>query len=113
MRFESTALDGDVTQITLTGRLDIAGTQAIEQPFSFATTVRVAKIVVDLSGVTFLASIGIRLLMTSARGQANRGGRLVLAAPQPLVRQVLETAGIDQLIPVVADVETARASLAG
>lgn len=113
MQFESIDLPGDVTCLALTGRLDIEGTQAIEQKFSFATTVKAAKIVVDLAGVSFLASIGIRLLVTSARAQAARGGKLVLAAPQPLVRKVLETAGIDQLIGITGDVESARATLAG
>lgn len=109
MQFESTTLPGNVVHLTLEGRLDFAGTQAIEQSFAFATTVRAANIVVDLADVTFLASIGIRLLITSARGQANRGGKLVLAAPQPLVREVLEIAGIDQLIPIADDVEAAQA----
>lgn len=112
MQFKSATLSDNVTQLILSGRLDPEGTQAIENAFSFVTTVRAANIIVDLSGVTFLASIGIRLLMTSARTQANRGGMLVLAAPQPLVRKVLETAGIDQLIPLYADIETAHTSFA-
>jgi anti-anti-sigma factor len=110
MHFESSTLPGNITVITLHGRLDIEGAQAIDQPFSFATTVQAARLIVDLSGVTFLASIGIRLLMTTARAQGLRGGKVVLAAPPPLVRKVLETAGIDQLVPLFADVETARAS---
>jgi anti-sigma B factor antagonist len=113
MQFETTTLADDITRIALDGRLDIEGTQAIEQKFSFATTIRPAKIIVDLSGVTFLASIGIRLLVASARAQANRGGKMVLAAPSALVRNVLETAGIDQLIPLAADVDAARAVFAG
>ena len=36
--------------------------------------------VADMAGVSFLASIGIRLLVTSARAQAARGGTLVRAA---------------------------------
>jgi anti-anti-sigma factor len=88
------------------------GTQAIEQKFTFQTTTRAGKYVVDLSGVSFLASIGIRMLITSARGQSGRGGKVVLAAPQPLVRNVLETAGIDKLVPMVDSVEAAQATLA-
>jgi anti-anti-sigma factor len=76
-------------------------------------TGRKGNIVVDLAGVSFLASIGIRLLMTAARGQKGRGGHLVLAAAQPPVLKVIQTAGIDQLIPVYPDVETARAAIAG
>ena len=113
MQFESTTLTDNITRIALDGRLDLEGTQAIEQKFSFATTTRAAKIIVDLSGVTFLASIGIRMLVASARAQANRGGKMVLAAPSALVRNVLETAGIDQLIPLAVDVEAAKAAVAG
>lgn len=112
MKFTTTTLDGEVQCIALDGRLDIDGTRAIDERFAFLTTGRRDRIVVDLAGVSFLASIGIRLLMNAARGQKTRGGRLVLAAAQPAVREVLETAGIDQLIPLHEDVETARAAIA-
>ena len=111
MKLESTQLADDVQCIRLEGRLDIDGARAIEDRFAFLTTTSAAKIIVDLSGVSFLASIGIRLLMTSARGQQGRGGKLVLAAAQPMVSKVLVTAGIDQLIPLFEDVDTAHAQL--
>jgi anti-sigma B factor antagonist len=113
MQFESFTLLDDIVQVRLSGRLDLEGTQAVNEPFSAATKERRSKIIVDLSEVTFLASVGIRLLLTSARAQANLGGKLILAAPRPAVRKVIEAAGIDQLIGVVADVESARASLKG
>lgn len=113
MRFETAALEGEVQRVALEGRMDIDGTQAIDARFSFMATGRKGNIVVDLAGVSFLASIGIRLLMTAARGQKGRGGHLVLAAAQPPVLKVIQTAGIDQLIPVYPDVETARAAIAG
>jgi anti-anti-sigma factor len=111
MTFQSSTLPDGLLLIALVGRLDIEGAQAIDRPFSFATTVQAARVVLDLSGVTFLASIGIRLLMTTARAQALRGGKVALAAPQPLVRKVLEMAGIDQLVPIVEDLEAARVAL--
>ena len=86
--------------------------RSIEKNFTAAAAGSRALVVVDLSGVSFLSSIGIRLLIKSARAQASRGGKLVLAAPQPLVRKVLETTGIDKVIPLSADVESARASIA-
>jgi anti-anti-sigma factor len=111
MQVESFTLLDDIVQLRLSGRLDLEGSQAINEKFTTATTADKAKIIVDLSGVTFLASVGIRLLLTCARAQANRGGKLVLAAPTAGVLKVIEAAGIDQLIGVVADVESARASL--
>lgn len=112
MKLESEALPGDVQRIALEGRLDIDGTQAVDVRFSALATTRKQNLVVDLAGVSFLASIGIRLLITAARGQKGRGGRLVLACPQPAVRKVLESAGIDQLVPLFDDLESARATLA-
>lgn len=112
MQFQSSTLPDNVIHLTLSGRLDMPGTQAIEQSFSFATTMRPESIIVDLTDVSFISSIGIRLLMTSAKAQANRGGKIVLTAPQPLVRKVLEMAGIDQLIPLTADIDAAQGCFA-
>lgn len=66
---------------------------------------------VNLAGVSFLASIGLRTLLSTARAQSQRGGKLVLAAAEPLVRKVIETSGIDQLIPTYASVDEARVAL--
>lgn len=100
-------------KVTLEGRLDIDGSRAIDDRFTFMTTTRKANIIVDLSAVTFLASIGIRTLMTAARGQQVRGGKLVLAAAQPIVQKVLVMAGIDQLITLFDSVEAAQTAFAG
>lgn len=113
MRLDTLQISDQTVQLALDGRLDIEGTQAIEQSFSFAATIRPLNVIVDLTAVTFLASIGIRLLITAARAQQSRGGRLVLASAQPPVRKVLEAAGVDQLIPLVDDVQAARASFGG
>jgi anti-anti-sigma regulatory factor len=53
------------------------------------------------------------MLLTAARAQASRGGKVILAAPQDSVRKVLEAAGVDQLVPITHDLDGARASFAG
>lgn len=95
------------TRLKLSGRMDVAGTQAIDQDFTAQAATRKGAIVVDLSGVDFLASIGIRTLLSTAKAQAQRGGRLVLLSPQPMVEQVLATAGVDTLIPIFSDLGAA------
>jgi len=104
-------LAGDLTVISLEGRLDIEGAQSIDDQFTFATTTKQKRIVVDLAQVGFVASIGIRTLLSSARGQAARGGRMVLARPTDMVRKVLVTAGVDQLMPIFETVELAQGAL--
>jgi hypothetical protein len=41
-----------------------------------------------------------------------RGGGLVLLAPQPLVEEVLQSAGVTNVVPIAPDLAAARAALA-
>ena len=111
MNMTQESLDADLTRISLDGRLDLEGTQEVEHQFSYRTTTAPGRFVIDLSQVTFIASIGIRMLLTAARGQARRGGGMVLVIPEGMSRKVLETAGVDQLVPIVADLDAARSTL--
>ena len=111
MEMKQESLDNGVTLIALLGRLDVDGSQAIDLPFSLATTSKVGKFVVDLSAVPFIASIGIRLLLTAGRAQARRGGRMVLIPPAGMGEDVLKTAGVDLVMPVAKDLPAALAAL--
>lgn len=113
MRLESELLDGNILKITLDGRLDVEGTQAIDMKFTALTATRRAAILVDMSNVSFLASIGMRTLLTCAKAAANRGGKLVMLSPQPMVREVLDRSGVATLIPVADDLDAAREALRG
>ena len=59
-------------------------------------------VVVDLSEVTFLASIGIRHLVSATKALARKGGKLVLVNPTDAVKEVLVTSGVTDLMPIVA-----------
>jgi anti-sigma B factor antagonist len=101
-------LDSGILGINLTGRMDISGTQQIDLKFTALTATRRARILVDLSNVTFIASIGIRTLISSAKAQKLRGGSLVLFKPNHQVEEVLRATGIDAIIPIAHDIEAAR-----
>jgi anti-anti-sigma factor len=111
MKMTVEELDDKLTRINLDGRMDLEGTQAIDQKFAFATSTQPMRLAVDLSHVSFLASIGLRTLLTAARAQAGRGGRMVLVGPNDVVRQTLEIAGVDRIVPILKDWESARAQL--
>lgn len=97
--------------IALTGRLDTPGVDRIETRFNVALGGGVDS-VVDLSGVTFLASMGVRLLLTGAKLLNRKGARMVLVAPSGLVGQALTHSSLDELIPVARDTDAALALLA-
>ena len=99
--------------IRLTGRLDITGIDAISTTFAELSASTTRSIVVDLSGVTFLVSFGIRELITNAKLIQQRGARMVIyVGDNKAVHKTLETTGIDTLIPTFADaVQADRAAL--
>lgn len=111
MELTTEELPHGLQKIVLSGRMDGAGTQEIEIRFTALTTARPARIVVDFSRVSFLASVGIRRLVSNAKTLSRNGGRMVLAGPQPLVEEVLKLGGIDSLIPMYSDVDAACAGL--
>lgn len=101
----------DLRRVFIAGRLDTSGMDSIS-----ARLVELARgpqrgVVVDLSAVQFLASIGIAALISSAKTVKARGGQLALVvARDSAVMMSLEATGTDQFIPVfrkLADAEQA------
>src|SRR5262245_29814026 len=101
-------------RIMITGRLDVAGTDTVATQLAAMTSAPRKGVVVDLTAVQFLASIGIRALISSAKAVQQRGGKMVLVVDGgSSVNMSLEATGINDLIPVfknAADAE--RAALA-
>jgi anti-anti-sigma factor len=105
-------LPGPVTCVRLDGRLDSAGADAIGLRFTAAVAAQGRPAVVDLARVPFVASLGLRLLISTARALAGKGHRVALFGAPELVQGVLDDAAIDQLMPVVATEAEALAAVA-
>ncbi|HEX8991641.1 MAG TPA: STAS domain-containing protein [Anaerolineales bacterium] len=110
MQLEFSELDGTTRLLRLSGRLDIVGTGEIETRFAGYCAVNECRVLVDLAGVDFLASIGIRLLVINAKSVINRGGRMLIVNPSSDVRHVLDISGIPPIIPIYDNLESARAA---
>jgi anti-sigma B factor antagonist len=111
MELHYTKLDSDIGLLKLTGQLDIFGLGEVEVKFTGYCSGEGNRVIVDLSSVDFLASIGIRLLTANAKSLSTRGGKLVLLAPQPQVKEVLDITGISPIIPIFMELEAAEAAL--
>ena len=112
MEMDVTALDGNITCVRLSGRMDSQGVDRMETRFTAALVASGHNGIVDLSNVSFLASMGIRLFITSARALHNKGAKMVLFGAGELVQGVLDTVALDQIIPVVASEQQAVQQLA-
>jgi len=111
MKMKQEDLGDDVLLVTLDGAFDIAGAGDVDLPFSVIAGSR-DKVIVDFSDVSFLASIGIRVIVKTAKSMANRGGKLMVANPNQAARKVLASTGVDTIVGVTSSIEEARAELA-
>jgi anti-anti-sigma factor len=93
--------DDSITHLAIQGRLDIEGVNQIQDRFVFQTAARHKTTLVDLSEVTFIASLGMGMLIGAAKALQRHGARMILIAPRELVQHALETAGIHRVIPIV------------
>ena len=65
------------------------------------------RLVVDLSGVEYVSSAGLRVFLMLARKVKAGGGRLALCALPPSVKQVFDLAGFTTLFTVEPSLEQA------
>lgn len=95
--------------IRLSGRLDMQGVDEIDAKFTFLAASQKHGIVVDLTGLDFIASIGVRSLVGNAKAQHQLGGRLVLLVGEDsAVMKVLTSSGVSNMIPMFTDADRAK-----
>jgi anti-anti-sigma factor len=94
----SAGADGPI--VALSGEAD--ATTAAELRDTLATQLGTGArlVTVDASGLSFLDSASLRVLILAARALRGRHGKLVFARPQPLVARLLEITGADRLLDV-------------
>jgi anti-anti-sigma factor len=107
------SLGEHLVKITLVGRLDTMGVGAVETRFIANLAPNGNNAVVDLSGVDFVTSLGIRMLITAARALRARQAKLALFGTQDRVREIFDSVALQQVIaicPTEADALAAVAS---
>jgi len=97
------------------GRIDHAssdGFTAALEPLVVLAGKDTPPLLLDLSGVDYISSVGLRALILAHRRVTSQGGRFAVAALQPLVQEVFAIARLNLLIPCYVDVATACQVLA-
>lgn len=93
--------EGAAHVLALFGELDVASAGEVEEELRRAEDAlpAAAAIVVDLRGLIFIDSTGLRLLIEASNRAEESGHRLRLVRPRPRVFRVCEIAGVDALLP--------------
>ncbi len=103
----------DISLVALAGSLDATGVEQVEEEFADATSGRGLPTVVDLSGITFISSLGIGFLFDHTRRLKKNGCKLVLLNPLGMVHDVLRTSKMDRVMPVYNELADAVQAVGG
>ncbi len=110
---EMQVVDSDgVSLAMLDGRFDIAGAQAVDLRFSTLAG-SVPALEVDMTKVKFLASMGVRTLMLSAKTILRRSAKIAVFGADENVEKVLRATGFDEIVTLYPDRDAALAALQG
>jgi anti-sigma B factor antagonist len=100
----------DVLVIELPPRLDAVGVAALEGELAETIASHRGKVLADMSQVNFVASLALRMLLTSLKSVQPLGGDLRLAGLQPQIAEVFRKSRFDTLFKIYPDRESALAN---
>ncbi|GAB3128231.1 hypothetical protein GCM10027160_53590 [Streptomyces calidiresistens] len=100
-----------VAVVALAGEIDTWNLPTLREGLGVLPDGTVRHVVLDLSGVEFLESGGLSVMIELYRRLQKEGGALLLAAVPGWLRQVLDTTGLEQILPAHPDVPGALAAV--
>ena len=90
-------MDGLNVTIAVTGRVDTTTAPEFEAGLKLAGT---EKLTLDLSGVPYMSSAGLRCLLTAQKTMMAGGGAMTIVGVQPAVMEVLELTGFSNILTI-------------
>lgn len=97
------------TLVEVSGEADITSSGALRAVLDAAVAEQPAMLVLDLSGLRFMDSSALHVILRANRSLGRQGGVLALASPGETVARMLSLTATDQSIPVYASVAEATA----
>ncbi|MFO1315108.1 MAG: STAS domain-containing protein [Burkholderiales bacterium] len=113
MEFTSRKL-ADVALVAPTGQIDHPNAVKLQQaltPFVDEAAAAQKPLVLDFSGVEYISSMGLRVLMVAAKQMRARNAPMAVAGLQPVVDEIFEIARFRFVVDVFPSVREALAAL--
>ena len=89
-----TSVEGSTAVLAVRGELDIASSAALRDAVLKLMQDEVPDLVVDASGLTFVDSSGLAVLLMASRRWEEAGKRLVLRDPSPTLVRIVDLTGV-------------------
>ena len=97
------------TLVELTGEADVTNSDALREVLDAEVAKQPRSMIIDLSGLRFMDSSALHVILRANRVMDRQGGVLALASPREPVAKMLRLTAADQLIPVYPTVREATA----
>jgi anti-anti-sigma factor len=110
MSIEVKSVD-DAKIIVLMKRFDAYTASPVEVELTRLVAEGTKKIVCDFSQTDYLASAGLRVLITASRSLQKTGGKMVLCSLKPYVLEVFEISGLNRIFKIFASADVALQDL--
>jgi anti-anti-sigma factor len=94
------AKEGEVPLVTVTGRLDGFGSRQLEESLKEIVRDDTRSVILNLAGVDYLSSAGIRVFLGLKKMLKQRNGNLALVNVQEFPKNVLEMAGFLKVLDI-------------
>ncbi len=96
--------------IRILGSVDAHTFPDLEHAFKKLDSIGATWIVVDLSAMTYISSIGLNYIVNRRVQLAQKGGDVTLAAPQPAIAKIFKMLGLHDVLRVTETEEQAWAA---
>jgi anti-anti-sigma factor len=113
MKLESRTY-ADTVVVAPAGRLDHDNCDAFRaglQPILVQAVERRQRIALDLSGLEYVSSAGLRCFMLAAKQAGTQGGKIVLAELRPVVAEIFQISRFDMVFEIYPSVREALNAL--
>jgi len=98
---------GEVKIIGLHGRLDAVTAPEVEKRLLALVAQSGVRIALDLSGLSYISSLGLRVVLAAAKQVQTGGGKLALATLSNNVQEIFKLAGFTELFSVFQTIDEA------
>jgi anti-sigma B factor antagonist len=95
--------------LTLKGEIDLHVSPSVTASLNAIIEKKPARLVVDLSEVTYIDSAGLAALIQAMQKVEGYGGKFLLAGLQETVRSIFEISRLDQVFQIFPDADAALA----
>lgn len=98
-----TVQEGDVAVLIPSGRIDSSTATELERACIAQVESGHGKILLDLAGIDYVSSAGLRIFLVVGKMLQKKGGRLALCCLTPMVSEVLAIAGFDRILTTASN----------